>query len=465
VNRFTLEQGSRDASLAEICGMIRAPLRLVRATPRPQAARNAAKDDDKARLSAVTLSLAKTRPEYSARRVFTAGQIFWLLLLATLLTGAFFVAPIPTASLVIVLTTLFYLASFLFKTFLFSTSPKRLVPPAQSEQAPNEQEVLPIYTVLIPLYREAAALPGLLAGLARLDYPKDRLDVKFILESDDFETAAALARLPKPPQAQTLFVPVLYPRTKPKALMYGLSFARGSYLVVYDAEDQPEPDQLRQALARFAALGPRTACLQARLNFYNARENWLCRLFAIDYCLWFDYLLPSLERLGAPVPLGGTSNHFRRDALLATGGWDPFNVTEDADLGIRLAREGYHVGTLASTTYEEAPSCLAAWLSQRSRWMKGYLQTYLVHNRDRGRLKRETGRTGLLVLDVFLFGSVAAGLANPLLWTLFLAWTGTGEGVLDRWSSSWCSCRFWRRCGGAGSISFPTLCSHRSTGS
>lgn len=163
----------------------------------------------------------------------------------------------------------------------------------------------------------------------------------------------------------------------------------------------------------------------------------LCRLFAIDYCLWFDYLLPSLERLGAPVPLGGTSNHFRRDALLAAGGWDPFNVTEDADLGIRLAREGYHVGTLASTTYEEAPSCLAAWLSQRSRWMKGYLQTYLVHNRDRGRLKRETGRTGLLVLDVFLFGSVAAGLANPLLWTLFLAWTGTGEGVLDRWSSSW----------------------------
>jgi len=408
--------------------MIRAQLKPVRIRPRQR------QDEARASLHAVTHGLARTRPEYSARRVFTASQLAVLLLLIVLLAAGFLVAPIPTASLVIVITTLFYLASFLFKTFLFLASPKPVPPPASSKQA---DALLPVYTVLIPLYREAAALPGLLAGLAQLDYPKEKLDVKFILESDDFETAAALARLPKPREAQTLFVPVLSPRTKPKALMYGLGFARGPYIVVYDAEDQPEPGQLRQALARFDALGPETACLQARLNFYNARENWLCRLFAIDYCLWFDYLLPSLEKLGAPLPLGGTSNHFRRDALLAAGGWDPFNVTEDADLGIRLAREGYHVGTLASTTFEEAPPHLSSWLAQRSRWMKGYLQTYLVHNRDRGRLKRETGHAGLLVLDVFLFGSVAAGLANPLLWTLFLAWTGTGEGVLDRWSSSW----------------------------
>jgi cellulose synthase/poly-beta-1,6-N-acetylglucosamine synthase-like glycosyltransferase len=156
----------------------------------------------------------------------------------------------------------------------------------------------------------------------------------------------------------------------------------------------------------------------------------LCRLYAIDYCLWFDYLLPGLERIGAPLPLGGTSNHFRTRALIEAGAWDPFNVTEDADLGIRLAREGWQVGTLSSTTFEEAPTRLSAWLTQRTRWMKGYMQTYLVHTRDRRRLGREVGLPGVAVLELFLFGSALSGLANPILWLLFALWLGTGHGVL-----------------------------------
>jgi len=388
--------------------------------------------DDVDRVALLTHALAEARPDYSARRVFAVGQLLWLYLLITLGLAALAFAPMATATVFVGFLTLFYLAGFLFKTYLFITSPALKDDTPLCGDAP-----LPIYTVLVPLYREAAALPDLLAGLARLDYPKDRLDVKLILEADDRETAAALDAIEIGPAIEIIRVPPCRPRTKPKALIYGLSFARGDFVVVYDAEDQPEPDQLRRALARFAALGPDIACLQARLNFYNARETWLCRLFAIDYCLWFDYLLPGLERLGAPLPLGGTSNHFRKSALLAAGGWDPFNVTEDADLGIRLAREGYGVGTLNSTTYEEAPPYFSAWLAQRTRWMKGYLQTWLVHNRNRRRLHDEVGRAGLCVLDLLLFGSVLAGLANPILWGLFIGWLYSGEGVLSGLTGPW----------------------------
>jgi glycosyltransferase XagB len=382
-------------------------------------------EDEKERLARLTAALAASRPDYSARRIFSIPQLLILYLLLSLGLAGFAYAPVAAASGVVGFLTLFYLASFLFKSWLFVIAPEFEEPAEDLPASP-----LPLYSVLVPLYREAAVLPALLGALARLDYPKEKLDVKLILEADDEETRSALDRIALPVWAEIILVPVSRPRTKPKALIYGLSFAHGDYVVVYDAEDQPEPDQLRRALAQFAKLGPGTACLQARLNVYNAKENWLSRLFAIDYCLWFDHLLPGLERIGAPLPLGGTSNHFRRAALLAAGGWDPFNVTEDADLGIRLAREGYRTRSLNSTTFEEAPPRLSAWLTQRARWMKGYLQTWLVHSRDRKRVARETGRAGLLVLDLFLLGSVLAGIVNPVLWALFIGWLSTGKGVL-----------------------------------
>ena len=183
-------------------------------------------------------------------------------------------------------------------------------------------------------------------------------------------------------------VPDLHPRTKPKALNYALPLARGEYLVIYDAEDRPERDQLRKAIAAFQEGLPNLACLQAKLDLYNAGDNWLTRQFTIEYDALFDGLLPALDRLQLPIPLGGTSNHFRVSALKWLMAWDPFNVTEDADLGTRLARSRYRCRVLDSTTFEEAPPRLSSWFPQRTRWIKGYMQTWFVHMRQPARLWR-----------------------------------------------------------------------------
>jgi cellulose synthase/poly-beta-1,6-N-acetylglucosamine synthase-like glycosyltransferase len=289
---------------------------------------------------------------------------------------------------------------------------------------------LPPYTILVPLYREANVLPKLVGALLDLDYPRDRLDIKLIVESDDAETAAIAQRLAEESGFHLVRVPAGLPRTKPRACNYAFALARGEFTVIYDAEDRPEPDQLRKAVARFRGAPRNVVCLQARLSFYNANENWLTRLFALDYALWFEVLLPALESLGVPMPLGGTSNHFRTSALEAVGAWDPYNVTEDADLGIRLAQSGLRVAMLNSTTFEEAPTMLPAWLKQRSRWLKGYMQTWLVHMRDPLALWRRTGWLGFLSVQFFLGGSVIAALVNPLLWLMFL-WTAPLASTAD----------------------------------
>lgn len=210
---------------------------------------------------------------------------------------------------------------------------------------------------------------------------------------------------------------------------YELNFARGAYTVIFDAEDRPEPDQLRKAVSAFRALPETTACLQARLAFYNADECWLTYLFALDYMLWFEVLLPGLDKLGVPMPLGGTSNHFRTDALQRLGGWDAFNVTEDADLGIRITQLGLKVAMLDSTTFEEAPTTLKVWLKQRTRWLKGYMQTWLVHTRTPFGLLRRAGLKSFLAFHFFIGGSVATALANPLLWLLLaINLTGLKDG-------------------------------------
>ena len=231
---------------------------------------------------------------------------------------------------------------------------------------------------------------------------------------------------------EVLRVPDIQPRTKPKACNYALNFARGEFTVIFDAEDRPERDQLRKAVGAFRSLDAAVACLQARLNFYNADENWLTRLFALDYLLWFEVLLPGLDRMGVPMPLGGTSNHFRTAVLRELGGWDPFNVTEDADLGIRIAQLGKRVAMLDYTTFEEAPNSLPVWLKQRSRWLKGYMQTWLVHTRQPFALVRRAGLKGFLAFHFFIGGSVASSLAAPLLWLMFalmLAHPSRGEAI------------------------------------
>lgn len=294
------------------------------------------------------------------------------------------------------------------------------VPP--EEPAPRlDDRALPVYSLLVPLYREAASVPRLVAALQALDYPPEKLEIKLVVEADDQATRAAIAALALPSHMAEVAVAPVGPRTKPKALEAALPFVRGSFVAVYDAEDLPEPDQLRRAVAAFGAGGPKVGCVQARLCIDNGGDSWISAQFAAEYAGQFDVLLPVLSALGLPIPLGGTSNHFRRRVLDQVGGWDPYNVTEDADLGIRLARAGWQTRVISSSTYEEAPVTRRAWLGQRTRWLKGWAQTLLVHGRRPGALVRDIGPGGTLALALLTAGPYAAALAHPLCLGLFVA--------------------------------------------
>ena len=282
---------------------------------------------------------------------------------------------------------------------------------------------LPVYTVLVPLLGEKPSTVGaLLAALEELDYPKHKLDGMLLVEADDIPTLEAVAEVGTPPWLRTLIVPEGQPRTKPRAMLYGLRCARGRYVTVYDAEDQPDPLQLKKAIWGFATLGEGTGCLQAGLSYYNPRQNLLTRWFTLEYDSWFGIFLPGLHRMGAPIPLGGTSNHFPTTTLALIFGWDPYNVTEDADLGVRMARLGLTTAVLDSTTYEEANSRLPSWLRQRSRWIKGYMQTLLVHTRDPRALYHELGLKRTLSFLATLGGAVLTPLLSPILWGVLFAW-------------------------------------------
>jgi len=240
----------------------------------------------------------------------------------------------------------------------------------------------PRYTILCPLYREAEVVLQFVKAMQALDYPVDKLQILFLTEKDDTATRKAIRKLQLPSHFQIVTVPDGQPRTKPRACNFGLLQTTGDYIVVFDAEDIPDPQQLKKAVLAFAQQDEKTACVQAKLNFYNPEQNILTRWFTAEYSLWFDVVLPGLQRLGTPLPLGGTSNHFRTDVLRMVGGWDPFNVTEDCDLGLRLGQYGLRTVVMDSTTYEEANSQLKNWMRQRSRWIKGYMQTYFVHMRS-----------------------------------------------------------------------------------
>ena len=369
--------------------------------------------------------LAEQDPEMSAQRVCTPGQFMvgYALLTSFLLGLAF--APIMTLITLNVAMSLFYLGNFIFKGILVSAGGGRSLDNdeaiAIAARALRDED-LPVFTVLVPMFREAAMLPVLAQSLRDLDYPLGKLDIKIVLEAEDHETIEVARTLGLEGVFEVIRVPPSKPQTKPKACNFALRFARGEYLVIYDAEDRPEPDQLRKVVATFRALPDDVACLQCRLSYFNATENWLSRMFTLDYALWFDQLLPGLERLNVPIPLGGTSNHFKIDVLRELHAWDPFNVTEDADLGIRLTQKGYRVAVVDSTTYEEASCHAGNWIRQRSRWIKGYMQTFLVHTRRPLHLIRTTGLLGFLGFMFFIGGTALSGLLNPIFWILYLVW-------------------------------------------
>ncbi|PZA10510.1 glycosyl transferase [Rhodopseudomonas palustris] len=307
--------------------------------------------------------------------------------------------------------------------------PRRTHSPAERKTDAD----LPVYTVVAALYREADSVASLVEALEALDYPREKLDLMLVIEPDDLATRAALARLKRRPYLRVLIAPAVAPKTKPKALNYALAFARGSFIAVFDAEDRPDPDQLRTALAAFDTASPETACVQASLCIDNLTHNWLSRTFLAEYAGQFDLFLPGLAALGLPLPLGGTSNHFRTDVLRGLGAWDPHNVTEDADLGFRLARFGHRSITIRSTTYEEAPLAFGNWLRQRSRWMKGWIQTWEVHMRHPLRLWREAGPGGFLALNLVVGGNVLSALVYPLLLALMLMAAAGWAGLLPTW--------------------------------
>ena len=291
--------------------------------------------------------------------------------------------------------------------------------PLQPQPVSPPLHGLPVYTIVVALYREARALGGLIEALRAIDYPREKLDIKIVLEPDDIATRMAFRLLDPGVPFELIVAPDAGPRTKPKALNAALPFARGSFLCVFDAEDRPEPDQLKRAVTAFAGADERLACVQARLTIDNTADSWLTRLYTAEYAGLFDAFLPGIAKWRLPLPLGGTSNHFRTAILRQIGAWDPFNVTEDADLGIRLARHGYITGVIDSSTYEEAPARLAPWLRQRTRWFKGWVQTWQVHMRRPLQLLRELGLVNFLVFQLLVGGSVLSALVHPLFVTAF----------------------------------------------
>ncbi|MEO1014128.1 MAG: glycosyltransferase family 2 protein [Pseudomonadota bacterium] len=377
--------------------------------------------------AAATDHLSTSDPENSARRLFTGPQ--QAVLIASVITAfaAFVSAPITSLVALNALATAYLIITILFRGYLAASVYGEPYSPTASASGEDglQDEDLPIVTILLPLFREGDSLPTLARAIASFDYPKHKLDVKLILEESDTGTREEAIALGLDTEWEIVIAPPSQPQTKPKACNFALAFAEGGLTVIYDAEDEPAPDQLRKAAAVFEHADDDLVCVQARLNFYNPRENWLTRLFALEYALWFDSLMPALRRLGAPIPLGGTSNVFRTNKLRELGAWDPYNVTEDADLGLRIARKGYRTELIDSSTLEEANCRLGNWLRQRSRWMKGYIQTWIVDLRNPARGANGSLLRGLASSQLFIAGTVISALLNPILWGVFAVWLAT----------------------------------------
>jgi cellulose synthase/poly-beta-1,6-N-acetylglucosamine synthase-like glycosyltransferase len=347
--------------------------------------------------------LRATWPRLSAATLGRHSRTTPLLILMLALLAMFNAPSTMALSILVVLP-----ATFRIWIVVLPTVPS----PDDAASPPDEQE--PVYSIVVPLRGEARVVDQLLSAIERLNYPREKLDVIVAVEARDHSTRAAITARKHRISITVVPVPAVGPMTKPKALNVALPFARGDFTVIYDAEDRPERNQLRAALKAFQSGGGDLACVQARLCV-DTKTGWLARYFTAEYAGQFDVFLPKLAALDLPLPLGGSSNHFRTSKLREVGGWDPHNVTEDADLGMRLARFGYRSGVVASSTYEEAPADIGRWLGQRTRWFKGWMQTWLVHMRRPHRLFRELGPGGFLVFQLIIGGNALVALVHPIL--------------------------------------------------
>jgi cellulose synthase/poly-beta-1,6-N-acetylglucosamine synthase-like glycosyltransferase len=396
-------------------------------------------------------ALARLPGALSARSGLTSGQA-GLLGLVAVLAGVLAAANVEVLSMMA--------SAALWILFLASIGVRALASVANpDEKQPRmlSDAELPTYTIVAAMYREENVVRQLVGAFDALDYPKSKLDIKLVVERRDRETLARLLSLNLPARYEVVVAPPGEPSTKPRALNLALAEARGEFLVVYDAEDIPAPGQLRLAASRFAAARD-VDCLQARLTVRNADDSWLSRLFALEYAALFDLINPGLCAFGLPIALGGTSNHFRVSALVDVGGWDEWNVAEDADLGVRFARYGYKVGTLDSDTSEEAPNEFRNWLRQRVRWQKGWMQTCIVHSRHLVRFVRDLGALKAFTAAILIFGAVA----SALLWPAFAVSTlwravGSGQAQLSRWREAADVLVYLLACAGVWSIVVPAI--------
>lgn len=360
----------------------------------------------------------------SAFTSLLGSQKIFIVLMVLPLIIAFYLNWHLTLMWFIAVITVLYFSDLLFNMFLiyrsFSKSPEISITDEEIQNTdPKEWEM---YTVFCPLYKEWEVLPQFVTAMSRLDYPKDKLQVMLLLEEDDTESIKHITNYNLPSNFEIVVVPHSLPKTKPKALNYGLNFAKGRYVVIYDAEDVPEPLQLKKVILAYKKADPKTICIQAKLNFYNPHQNILTRVFTAEYALWFDLVLTGLQSIQAPLPLGGTSNHFKREDLHLLKGWDSFNVTEDCDLGIRLSKNGYLTAVVDSTTLEEANSSLGNWMNQRTRWIKGYIQTYFVHTRNLFAFFQSTRKINFITFHLIVGGKILSMLINPLMWIITISY-------------------------------------------
>ncbi|NKN34955.1 glycosyltransferase [Agrobacterium sp. a22-2] len=388
------------------------------------------------RSHAAVNGLFEADPRFSARVVLAGRQGFWIgSLLTAFLASLLLETDATLLVLHIVLTLIFFLS--LMPRLTAVVQSRRSRPSAMPALLPGQ--ALPVYSVMVALYQETEVVSQLLTSLDRLNWPKSRLDIKLVCEEDDLGTIAAIKALEPGPQFEIVEVPACGPRTKPKALTYALAGVRGDYVAIFDAEDRPHPDQLLEAYQHFSCTPDDIACLQAPLIIANAKASCISALFSLEYSALFRGLLPFLARHSMPLPLGGTSNHFRTHLLRAAGGWDPYNVTEDADIGLRLYRLGYRAEVIRRQTLEDAPTSIPVWTGQRTRWFKGWLQTWLVVMRSPSLAIAEMGPCAFVVFQLLIGGMLLSSLAHPVM-ILFLTQStlammrspGTAMSVLDK---------------------------------